>query len=382
MTKKIVNIIGAGPVGNYLAHLLADKFEVNVYEEHKEIGKPVQCAGILTHSIKEIIELPKEIIQNEIKEYEINYKNKKINFALKNPDLIVDRAKLDTHLYNIAKEKGVKFHLGWKLLEINDTELVFEKEGDKIKRKKEILVGADGPNSIVSKSIGNKNESWMGIQARIKMKSENIKVFMEHGKFAWIIPESKGICRAGIMDEKDTSRETFNQFIKGKEIIDMQAGLIPKYDAKTKHSNTNVKGNTYIIGDAASMVKATTGGGIVPGMRAAKVLAKCLIDNKNYDQELKLLKEELKAHSIIREILDKLKEKEKEKLFEIIIKYDLLNNIDRDETKKSEKEIKKRKNKINAIEKIRVLNIITKIILTNPRIIINAPKIYKWISFL
>lgn len=37
----MTSIIGAGPIGSYLAYLLAkNNQEVRIFEEHKEIGKP------------------------------------------------------------------------------------------------------------------------------------------------------------------------------------------------------------------------------------------------------------------------------------------------------------------------------------------------------
>ena len=334
------NIIGAGPIGCYLAYLLADKFEVRVYEEHKEIGKPVRCAGIITNSISKIIKIPESVILNKIKDFEIDYKDKKLKLKLKNPDIIIDRAKFDRWFYIKAKEKGVKFFLSKRI--------------EDLKELKGIIIGADGPNSIVSKQIGNKLESWMGIQARIKMNYQNVKTSLEYGKFGWIIPEGNGICRVGIMDEKETARKTFNAFINGRKIIEVQAGLIPKYNPKTVVN----KNELYIVGDAAGMIKATTGGGIIPGLKAAKVLANCLIPGKNYKKGLRKLRKELKIQLIARKILDNLKEKEIKKLFELFGKEKnkkILENIDRDNLKK----------------------IAVKLLLHNPTLFTYALKIYK-----
>ena len=49
----MISIIGAGPSGSHLACLLSKHDDVNVYEEHSEIGKPVQCTGLVTSSIKD-----------------------------------------------------------------------------------------------------------------------------------------------------------------------------------------------------------------------------------------------------------------------------------------------------------------------------------------
>ena len=39
----MITIIGGGPAGSYTGYLLAKKgFDVSIYEEHAEIGNPIQ----------------------------------------------------------------------------------------------------------------------------------------------------------------------------------------------------------------------------------------------------------------------------------------------------------------------------------------------------
>src|SRR4030042_2093435 len=61
-------VVGGGPAGSFFAFELAKRgFEVTVFEEHKEIGRPAHCAGHL--SIKSLnnlglYPLPKGIVEN------------------------------------------------------------------------------------------------------------------------------------------------------------------------------------------------------------------------------------------------------------------------------------------------------------------------------
>ena len=51
-----VIIIGAGPVGGYLARRLSENdMRVLLIEEHAEIGRPFQCAGLVNPSAMERI---------------------------------------------------------------------------------------------------------------------------------------------------------------------------------------------------------------------------------------------------------------------------------------------------------------------------------------
>ena len=90
--------------------------------------------------------------------------------------------------------------------------------------------------------------------------------------------------------------------IKGRDIINKQAGLIPIFSNKHKIQKKNI----YLVGDAALQVKATTGGGIVPGLKSAKILADCLISNKNYKKEFnKGVGRELRINLMLRKILNR-----------------------------------------------------------------------------
>ena len=57
LPKNMIAIVGAGPAGSYLGHLLAKEGkDVCIFEEHSRIGSPVQCTGIVTHSIEKFLE--------------------------------------------------------------------------------------------------------------------------------------------------------------------------------------------------------------------------------------------------------------------------------------------------------------------------------------
>ena len=95
----MISIVGGGPAGCYSAFLLAKAGKkVNIIEEHKQIGSPVQCTGIVTSSIKKIIPIKKNAILNKISRAKIFSKNNSVEIKLKNPNLVLDRQKLDQHL--------------------------------------------------------------------------------------------------------------------------------------------------------------------------------------------------------------------------------------------------------------------------------------------
>ena len=73
-----------------------------------------------------------------------------------------------------------------------------------------------------------------------------------------------------------------------------------------------------MVGDAATQVKATAGGGIVQGMIAAKVLSKALMENKNYElMWRKSIGLGLYVHLLARKIMDKFNYKDWSYFFDL-----------------------------------------------------------------
>lgn len=306
----MISIIGAGPAGNYLAYLLAKHGrKVSVYEEHDSIGLPVQCAGIVTSKIRELIPIRKQFLINKIKKIRVYAPNEKfVDFNLKNDNYIIDRMKFDRYLADKAKEAGAKFFLNHKFISMNKNILKFNKG----LKKTRILVGADGPMSKVGKVAGlNKKRKFIvGLQARVSGNFDKkvICTYLNKNYLGWVIPENDKVARIGIFSKKN-SNIYFKNFIKkfkGK-IRGYNSGLIPIYDSKSKIKKKNV----YLVGDAAGQVKASTFGGIVTGMFASRELAKAIIKKKNYKKLCdKKISKELKRHLSIRKKFDKFTNKD------------------------------------------------------------------------
>jgi len=321
----MITIIGAGPVGSYSAYLLAKKgFDVKVFEEHKVIGKPVQCAGIVSSEFSKVIGLDDKFILNKLNKVKVVSKHKSIILDIE--DYVIDREKFDKEIAKKAKKAGAKFYLNKKYLGISNNNVVFaDKKNKFIKVKTDKLIGADGPLSDVAKSnsMFSKRKFYVGMQARVRGKfdADTYEVYLGSicpGFFAWVVPESKNIARIGVACKKEVF-QSFSEFleiknIKKKNIISKQAGLIPIWNKGIIIQENEI----YLIGDAAAQVKATTGGGLVPGLKAAKLLVDCIANNKDYKKESRKINKELSTHLKIRKILDVFSNKDYDELIKIL----------------------------------------------------------------
>ena len=248
-TKKIV-VVGAGPAGSFSAYLLAKAgMDVQVFEEHATVGEPVACTGVVTADVlSQRLQLPKELIVNRIAKARIIAPNNEfIEVKLKN-DIIIDRAGLDRHISQMAKDAGAKYYMNhrFETFEYGNIGNSGEKNGkkrviaavkDKVKgdvRKIETdyLIGADGPVSAVAKSAGlfGNRQFYSGIQVTIPVKNDNVIDFYPSGEgIAWLVPENNGIARVGIAAKKEAN-SYFRKFITAvvgegfeKKIIGWQA---------------------------------------------------------------------------------------------------------------------------------------------------------------
>ena len=104
----MISVIGAGPVGSYQAYILSKAgYKVNLYESKKEIGKPVQCTGIITHQLDNFIKNKNKFLVNTINKAKVVAPNgESTTFNFKNEDYVVCRTKFDQYLTEKAGKEG------------------------------------------------------------------------------------------------------------------------------------------------------------------------------------------------------------------------------------------------------------------------------------
>ena len=338
--QAMITIVGAGPAGSYLGYLLAKQGkDVVILEEHNTIGSPVQCTGIVTHSIEKFFKLKNEVIAKRLDKVIVVSKNKRIDVNVE--EIVMWRNKFDQFAAEMAQDAGAKILLDHKFIGFdgkNSIKIKYKKNSKMKEIKSEIIVGADGPYSAVAKAAGiNSNlRYYVGMQAKVNLKMDTSSFETYFGSefpdfFGWCVPESEDVARMGI-GCFENAQEHFYRFLKSrtgsKGIICWESGLIPLYNPK----KTIQKDNVYLIGDAATQVKATTGGGIIPSLKAAHTLSDCIVNKKDYNKEFKKQSgKELLLHLRIRKILNKFSDKDydrllnlmsQEKVRKILKKYD------------------------------------------------------------
>lgn len=291
-----VSIIGAGPVGCKTAELISSQgFDVLIIEEDPEIGKPVQCAGLVSHHLFELCDVSKKTITNKVKTAKFKTMTGFLELKSKDPVYVINREKFDKELFNKAKKQGAKIKKNTKFQEYEVGKNKLKISTDKEEFETKLLIGADGPHSSVAKVSDLKlpNNILIGAQKTIKVECNPNAVELHFNAspdfFGWVIPENKKITRIGLASSKNTSK-LLKEFINkrfGKVKVEKEIGGIIRYGL----IDQSVKDRLILVGDAAGMIKPFTGGGLVYGLIGSKLASKVCIGalkSNNFTQEFLL----------------------------------------------------------------------------------------------
>ena len=329
-------IVGGGPTGSMAARILANKgYNVMVLEEHSEVGKPVSCAGLVTERVIKISGVSNDVIMNEIKGAFIYPPNGKeiIIGGEKRQAVVIDRERFDKEMMEMAMAEGAECKYEWKVRNASKDNSIIVNGKEKIKSN--YLIGADGARSTVAKIFHfpevKEYISAMQTTAPFKMEQEYVKIFFGEriapGFFAWIIPEGEK-ARIGLGVKKGHSlKKHFLKFLKmiGVESKKINAGFIP-----TGMRKKIVYDRVALVGDAAGQVKATSGGGLYPGLLASKILGEACIkffESKNLMQYEKNYMnnfgKELKKCWLMRKIFLRMDDKKLNMIFSLLDERDI-----------------------------------------------------------
>ncbi len=340
-------IVGGNIAGNYLASLLAKQgVRVLVLEEHpkEQIGQPVHCTGIISQKIIHLVSFPQDIILNRVKGVAIYSPSGKhiVMGSQRESPVVIDRARFDRHFYEVAAAEGAEYITGAHVRDIKRTSKGVKVYSNQKIYEGNVVVGADGPQSIIAKHFGIHNNIIYGVQARVRMDYPNDRTDLHfhpywRDLFAWIVPEGNGICRVGLAT-KTNPKLCFKYFlhkqgISPSQFVSTHGGLIPiGFLGQQSFSRA------ILIGDAACQVKATTGGGIVMLVSAAQIAARALVkavEAGQYSaaflqQEYQIpceesIGRELKIHYLIHSFLRRLGPTDWDRLIELIDTSDVKN---------------------------------------------------------
>lgn len=291
-----VIVVGAGPAGSATARTLADG-GINVCIVDKHIfPRDKLCGGLLTLRSKKIFD---EVFKTswdstvEVVSRGVNffYKDRFLNSVEDYKDLhFTCRYNFDDYLLRQAEQVGTILYLGNAVKDIdinnNTLELV-----NKAVLTYDFVVGADGVNSIVAKTLFGKSfdketiafglEMEVPITEKYKrIKNPEIYFGVVRWGYGWVFPKKKTLTVGvgGLHKKNQDLKEEFRQF------LNMRFGKVP--NAKIKghyvpfgdYRDQPGKNNILLCGDATGLVEPITGEGIAFAMQSGYYAALSIME--------------------------------------------------------------------------------------------------------
>lgn len=305
-----VVVIGAGPAGLVAARALAaDGHDVIVLEEHDTIGVPVHCTGLLGVDAFDEMDIPRQTIlaTTHAARFVASDGSSVLIDAERVGAAIVDRALFDQALADGSRRAGAELRAGARVRSITVAadRVVVAGDTPASSVHARACVLACGASYRFNRALGLGVPRAFVQSAQLEMPfagPDHVEVHLGRAiapaGFAWVVPFSRGgrpFNRVGLMcDTAAAARFTdFAASLRCRYGIDGE----PWCEPRTKMLPLGPVSKTYArrlvaVGDAAGLVKPTTGGGIyyslVSGRIAADVLGPALRDDDLGESRLQI----------------------------------------------------------------------------------------------
>ncbi|MCM3880906.1 MAG: NAD(P)/FAD-dependent oxidoreductase [Vicinamibacterales bacterium] len=287
-----VVIVGGGPAGLYAgARLAGAGFATTLLEEHATVGEPVHCTGVLAAEALDEFGLSQRSKLNDLTAArfwspagaEVRYSSGRVEAV------VVDRSAFDRELSETALRSGVSVESGARAntIRIDSTGVTVTTSSGEIRAR--VCVLACGANYSLHRQVGLGMPRLFLNTAQVELPACQLgDVELHFGSeiapkgFGWVVPVERpgqACARVGVMCEHDaahffdqlTSRIALRWGISRGDAPRPRQKILPLGPISRTYDDRLIA-----IGDAAGLVKPTTGGGIYYSLMSAALASDVL----------------------------------------------------------------------------------------------------------
>jgi len=299
-----VIVVGGGPAGATASRFCAQAGLKTLLIEKEKFPRYKPCGGCLSLKTIRLLDFDfNPLIENTIYGAKFTYCFKD-PFSIKSEKpfaFMVMRYRFDQFLVNKALESGSTILEAEKVVKVEEKEggVKVELAGGK-KFLCEYLIGADGAESIIAKSLSSQNNDGKGVAIESEIpfgsalsfpKEELQLIHLDFGiipnGYGWVFPKKEGLSIGigGIFreGEKMNPHKYFTPFLNGLTYLNegkmervMGHPLTPFYDENQKVS----QGRILLVGDAAHLMDPLMGEGIYYAIRSGMLASEAIIQAK------------------------------------------------------------------------------------------------------
>jgi len=301
-----VIVVGGGPGGSTAARFCAQAGVKTLLIEKERLPRYKPCGGCLSAKTVRLLGFDlSPVIENTVYGAKFTYCSKDPFFIeSKNPiGFLVMRDRFDQVLVDRALEAGTKVRDGERVTKVEEgADGVSLELTSGVKLRCQVLIGADGSESMVARSLflrpkkndgyGVAVESETPFNSSVPFPKEEFQfVHLDFGRvpngYGWVFPKKEwlsiGIGGMFRESEKMNPRHYFKSFVKGLSYIPegktgkMIGHLLPSfYDENQKVA----QGRFLLVGDAAHLMDPLQGEGIYYAVRSGMLAADAILEWK------------------------------------------------------------------------------------------------------
>jgi len=293
-----VVIVGGGPAGlNAALNCAAENVSVAVFEKDREIGEPVRCAeGTSEKALKKYAFIDEKAICSVFNRFKFVAPNQK-SVEMESDSMrgfVLDRKVFEQSLARAAAEKGVEIFTRANVRAVHKADqpqatILFNGQERQVKCK--LVIAADGIESRIARDFGidttlsmkDAEPCYQMTLTNLSVPDDTIQFWFSNrlapGGYVWIFPKGGNLANVGLglngeVRLEESVRELLEKFVRENfpraTMVNSAAGGV----AAARYLKNLVADNFMVIGDAARMTNALTGGGIASALAAGKFAGK------------------------------------------------------------------------------------------------------------